>query len=89
VKLSALLPTDCAFWETDETHPQYFNDGANFPSEGVSGRHQNGGIEALFGGTVDYVKLKQWYADVASPTKNRLWCYPNQADGGGPDGHDP
>lgn len=87
VKLASLLPTDCAFWETDEKYPQYFNDGANFPSEGVSGRHQNGGIEATFGGTVDYVKLDQWYADVADTNKDRLWCYPNSADGGGPDGH--
>jgi len=86
-KLSAMQPTDCAFWETDEKHPGYFNDGANWPGEGVSGRHQNGGLQAAFGGAVDYVKLSQWYADVASPDKNRLWCYPGSADGGGPNGH--
>jgi prepilin-type N-terminal cleavage/methylation domain-containing protein len=86
-KLSAMQPTDCAFWETDEKHPQYFNDGANWPAEGVSGRHQNGGIQAAFGGAVNYVRLDQWYADVACTNKNRLWCYPGSADGGGPNGH--
>ncbi|HEY4414533.1 MAG TPA: type II secretion system protein [Verrucomicrobiae bacterium] len=88
-KLSALLPTDCAFWETDERYPEFFNDGANWPLEGVSGRHQNGGIQAAFGGSVDYIKLNRWYADVADTNKNRLWCYPGAPDGGGPNGHNP
>lgn len=86
-KLSTMLPTDCAFWETDEKHPDYFNDGANWPGEGVSSRHQNGGIQAAFGGAVDYVRLADWYADVADTNKNRLWCYPGSPDGGGPNGH--
>ena len=60
VKLTALQPGDCAFWETDEKHPEYFNDGANWPEEGVSGRHQNGGIQAEFGGAVNYVRLNAW-----------------------------
>jgi prepilin-type N-terminal cleavage/methylation domain-containing protein len=87
VKLAAMQPTDCAYWETDEKHPDYFNDGANWPAEGVSGRHQKGGIQAAFGGSVDYVRLDAWNADVACPTKNRLWCYPASPDGGGPNGH--
>ena len=86
VKLSSFQTTDCAIWETDETHPDYFNDGANWPAEGVSGRHQNGGIQAAFGGSVDYVRLALWYNDVAYTGKNRLWCYPGSADGGGPNG---
>jgi len=86
-KLSAMHPTDCAFWETDEKHPEFFNDGANWPGEGVSSRHQNGGIQAAFGGAVDYIKFDQWYDDVAGTNKNRLWCYPGSPDGGGPNGH--
>jgi len=85
VKLTQMRPADCAFWETDETHPEYFNDGANYPSEGVSARHNQGGIQAAFDGSVDYVKLTDWYGDVADMNKNRLWCYPNSADGGDPD----
>jgi prepilin-type N-terminal cleavage/methylation domain-containing protein len=87
MKLAAMRPTDCAFWETDEKHPEYFNDGANWPGEGVSSRHQNGGIQAVFGGSVDYVRLDSWYSDVSSTSKNRLWCYPGTADGGGVNGH--
>jgi len=87
VKLSAMRPEDCAFWETDETDPSYFNDGANWPGEGVSARHNQGGIQAVFDGSVSYVRLNDWYNDVNDTNKNRLWCYPNSPDGGGPDGH--
>ena len=87
VKLAAMKSTDCAFWETDETDPFYFNDGANFPREGVSARHNQGAIQAEFDTSVSYVLLKDWYNDVDDPGKNRLWCYPNTADGGGPNGH--
>ncbi|HEY4414859.1 MAG TPA: type II secretion system protein [Verrucomicrobiae bacterium] len=81
VKLATLRPEDCVFWETDESHPEYFNDGANYPVEGVSGRHSEGGVEATFGGSVDYVKLKQWSEDVKDSNRNRLWCYPNSPNG--------
>lgn len=81
VKLATLLPTDCAFWETDETEPYYFNDGANYPPEGVSGRHLQGGIQAAFDGSVSYVKLEKWYQEVAETNRNRLWCYPGSPDG--------
>lgn len=80
-KLGAMWPEACAFWETDENYPQYFNDGANFPDEGVSGRHLAGGVQALFDASVSYVKTNIWYQDVASPYKNRLWCYPGTTNG--------
>jgi prepilin-type N-terminal cleavage/methylation domain-containing protein len=90
VKLAEMRPTDCAFWETDETDPHNFNDGANYPPEGVSPRHQQGGIQAAFDTSVSYVRLDVWYKDVDDPNKNRLWCYPNSADGGDPvSGHNP
>jgi hypothetical protein len=85
VKLSAFQAGDCAFWETDETHPEYFNDGANFPSEGVSARHLQGGIQAAFDTSVSYVRLDAWYLDEAQTNKNRLWCYPFSPNGGDPD----
>ncbi len=87
VKLTRMQPTDCAFWETDEKHPDYFNDGANWPGEGVSSRHQNGGIQAAFDASVNYVRLNTWRAEVAYANRNRLWCYPGRPDGGGPNGH--
>jgi len=80
-KLGDLKPDDVAFWETDETDPTYFNDGANFPEEGVSARHQNGAINAAFGGSVGYIRLGAWYLQVYDTNKNSLWCYPGSADG--------
>lgn len=81
VKLSSLQPDDCAFWETDEKEPYYFNDGANNPSEGVSARHLQGAIQAAFGGSVGYIKLDKWYDTEADTKKNRLWCYPDSNNG--------
>ena len=81
VKLSAMQPEDCAFWETDEAHPEYFNDGANFPAEGVSGRHSQGGVQGTFSGSVNYVKLKKWYEEEGETNRNRLWCYPGSSNG--------
>lgn len=89
VKLTAMQPGDCAYWEADERYPDYFNDGANVPAEGISERHQNGGIQTEFDGTTSHVRQADWYADVANTNKNWLWCYPGSADGGGPDGHNP
>ena len=84
VKLAQMQATDCAFWETDETEPAFFNDGANYPPEGVSGRHHQGGIQGVFDGSANYVKLTNWYEQVAETNRNRLWCYPNTPDGGDP-----
>ncbi|HXT11470.1 MAG TPA: prepilin-type N-terminal cleavage/methylation domain-containing protein [Candidatus Angelobacter sp.] len=85
VKLSAFQPTDCAYWETDERHPEYFNDGANYPGEGVSARHLQGGIQGAFDSSVSYIRFDTWYGEEAQTNKNRLWCYPFSADGGDPD----
>jgi prepilin-type N-terminal cleavage/methylation domain-containing protein len=81
VKLQQMHADDCAFWETDETHPGYFNDGANNPSEGVSSRHFQGAIQGTFGGSVSYIKLKEWNGYVNDTNRNRLWCYPGSPDG--------
>jgi hypothetical protein len=78
----AEMPTDgIIFWEADERYPIYFNDGANFPYEGVSQRHTQGAITAAFDGTVSYIKFTDWQAMVNSTGKNRLWCNPRSADG--------
>jgi prepilin-type N-terminal cleavage/methylation domain-containing protein len=80
-KLSSLQPSDVAFWETDDKQPRYFNDGANYPKEGVSARHLNGAINAVFGGSVSYIRIDTWYLTVADANKNSLWCYPGSANG--------
>jgi len=81
VKLAAMSPMAAAFWETDESDPYYFNDGANYPPEGVSPRHQQGGIQATFSGAVNYIRFEQWHAEMGDPARNRLWCYPFSPDG--------
>jgi prepilin-type N-terminal cleavage/methylation domain-containing protein len=79
---SQMRPTDCIFWETDENEPWYFNDGANYPPEGVSGRHSAGGVQGVMDGSASYIKLAQWYQDdMTSTNRNRLWCNPNTPDG--------
>ena len=80
-KLQRMQADDCAFWETDERTPSYFNDGANYPGEGVSARHFEGAIQGTFGGAVSYIKLSDWNGFVDDPKRNRLWCNPGSADG--------
>jgi prepilin-type N-terminal cleavage/methylation domain-containing protein len=80
-KLASFMPEDVVFWETDEKNPRYFNDGANFPKEGVSTRHLNGAINATFSGSVSFIKIYTWYFAVADSHKNNLWCYPGSVDG--------
>jgi prepilin-type N-terminal cleavage/methylation domain-containing protein len=80
-KNAAFYPTDMLFWETDESDPGYFNDGASEPSEGFSKRHVRGAIVGLFDGHIQYLKWDQYYRILADPNKNSLWCYPKSPDG--------
>ena len=84
VKLTQMLPGDCAFWETDERDPFDFNDGSSWPYEGVSARHTQGAVQAAFDGSASYIKFTDWYTDVADTNRNRLWCFPGRPDGGDP-----
>jgi prepilin-type N-terminal cleavage/methylation domain-containing protein len=81
VKLGSMSPEAVVFWETDETEPSYFNDGASFPKEGVSARHLQGAINGAFDGSVSYIKFDRWYEEVDQTNKNQLWCYPNSPNG--------
>jgi prepilin-type N-terminal cleavage/methylation domain-containing protein/prepilin-type processing-associated H-X9-DG protein len=73
--------TDMLFWETDETQPNYFNDGASKPTEGFSKRHATGAIVGLFDGHVQFLKYEVYYSILANPAKNELWCWPKSRDG--------
>jgi len=81
VKLGDIAPTAVAFWETDETEPSYFNDGASYPPEGVSARHNRGAANSLFDGSAGFIKFDTWYSEVDETNKNQLWCYPNSPTG--------
>ena len=81
-KMGDMAPDAVAFWETDEEKPKtYFNDGASYPKEGVSARHNRGAINGTFGGSVSYIKFGEWYREVENPVRNRLWCYPGSTNG--------
>jgi hypothetical protein len=78
---TAFKPTDMLFWETDETDPGYFNDGASQPDEGFSRRHNIGAIIGIMDGHVEFIRWQKYYQILADPNKNSLWCYPGSANG--------
>jgi prepilin-type N-terminal cleavage/methylation domain-containing protein len=89
VKASQMLPGDCLLFEADDRSPSFYNDGASWPSEGITARHLNGATQAALDGSSSYVRDDDWADDVAYTGKNRLWCYPLTDDGGDPVyGHD-
>jgi prepilin-type N-terminal cleavage/methylation domain-containing protein len=89
VKISQMQPGDCVLWEGNDREAFNFNDGSSWPSEGISTRHLQGGTQAAMDGSSSYVRVADWKNDVADTNKNRLWCYPNTANGGDPVyGHD-
>ena len=48
-RFTDFAPTDYLFWETGVNNDFWFNDGSNFPSEGIAERHGTGAIiGALF-----------------------------------------
>jgi len=81
LRLEEFAPQAVILWETDEQEPAFFNDGASRPEEGVSLRHDAGALCATFGGAVSYASFVQWYREIGSPERTRLWCYPDSADG--------
>ncbi len=80
-KASSFKATDMLLWETDEKNPNYFNDGASDPSEGLTTRHSQGAILGMMGGHVEFIKWRRYYQILADPNKNSLWCYPGSTTG--------
>lgn len=73
--------SDYLFWETGVNSDFWFNDGANFPSEGIAERHGSGAIIGAFGGHIEFIKTDDYYNLQADPNKNALWCNPLTANG--------
>ncbi|NBR86750.1 MAG: type II secretion system protein [Verrucomicrobia bacterium] len=74
-------PSDYMFWETGVNSDFWFNDGANFPSEGISERHGTGAIIFATGGHVEFIKISDYYTLQADPNKNALWANPLTTNG--------
>jgi prepilin-type N-terminal cleavage/methylation domain-containing protein len=77
----AFQGSDVLFWETGDQNAFWFNDGSNFPSEGISARHISGAVLGLMDGSVSFIKLTDYNAMQANPLKNPLWCNPRSANG--------
>jgi prepilin-type N-terminal cleavage/methylation domain-containing protein len=80
-KASAFLATDMLLWESDDTNPGNFNDGASQPDEGWAFRHNYGAIIGLMDGHVEYIKDKNYAQLVTDPRRNSLWCFPDKPTG--------
>jgi prepilin-type N-terminal cleavage/methylation domain-containing protein len=70
-------PTNYLLWETDEAVPFYFNDGASWPYEGFSRRHNEGATLGAVGGHVVYLKYAVWQKLLYAATPNDFFCGPN------------
>ena len=93
-KITAFKPLTMLMWEDDETQSSYFNDAANYPDEGISGRHGKGATVGLISGSVQSVKVVDWYGNTLAGASgqrgqsippnmlpNQLWCNPATANG--------
>jgi len=68
-------------WQALETNPGDWNDGSSSPDEGITKLHSLGTSVGVVDGHVEYLKTVKFYAEVAIPVKNRLWCNPGRANG--------
>jgi prepilin-type N-terminal cleavage/methylation domain-containing protein len=82
--------SDIILWESDEKGPAgYWNDGANYPREGISRRHNVGALSGTLGGQAEFYKLSDWavmsgdtVTGVPAPTtRTRTWCNPFKDNG--------
>ncbi len=80
-KLADMRGDGIIFYEQDENAPLYFNDGANYPSEGISRRHAIGAIIGNYSGGAQLLNYTNWNTDVADPAKNPAWCAPDTSNG--------
>jgi prepilin-type N-terminal cleavage/methylation domain-containing protein len=83
-RASKFKPDVYIFWETDETNPANWNDGANFPElyEPPTKRHAtNGSIMSCNDGHVEVVSFKAFEEERNKPYRNRLWANPASANG--------
>ncbi|GDY21992.1 hypothetical protein LBMAG56_33390 [Verrucomicrobiota bacterium] len=77
---------DILMWEQDEKQPFYFNDGGNYPSEGISVRHSIGALCGNADGSAEYRRIQDWTSDAVTSqtptqTKNRVWNRTDTATG--------
>lgn len=81
-KVQRFRPDAILLWEGDGSSNigTGFNDGANFPSEGTTARHNHGSSVAAVDGHVDWFTATI-YKRVLAQTPGALWCNPASSNG--------
>lgn len=71
-RFNVFSSSDYMFWETGVNNAFWFNDGSNFPSEGIAERHGTGAIIGAFGGQIEFIKTVT--TTRSRPTRPRTRC---------------
>lgn len=80
-KVSDFRQDSIIFWQALEANPGDWNDGSSNPDEGITKLHSLGTSVGVVDGHVEYLKTVNFYKEVNSAVKNRLWCNPGTANG--------
>ena len=74
--------SDCIlFWQALEMSAGDWNDGSSRPDEGITSMHNQGTTVGRGDGGVEFMKADAFLTEQALPTKSRLFCSPNSANG--------
>ncbi len=80
-RLSQLPGNGIVLWETDEdSGGGFWNDGANFPNEGITRRHFDGATVGRVDGGTEWITFKE-YDEIEQERPGRLWFNPRSEDG--------
>jgi prepilin-type N-terminal cleavage/methylation domain-containing protein len=66
------------FWEAEET---LWNDGASYPSEGLTRRHGAGATLGGIDGHTEWMTHQRYLDEVNREGPGKLWCAPDKDDG--------
>ncbi|MGC9455124.1 MAG: prepilin-type N-terminal cleavage/methylation domain-containing protein [Phycisphaerae bacterium] len=81
LSLDLFKADDVVFWEIDESEEGgFWNDGCNYPHEGISARHTDGAAMAGYDGHAEWILLEQYYEE-EKREPGRLWCDPMSSNG--------
>jgi prepilin-type N-terminal cleavage/methylation domain-containing protein/prepilin-type processing-associated H-X9-DG protein len=81
-RFANLNPVDSiVYWEADEVRLGAGNDLSQFPSEGLSVRHEPGANLSAADGHVDWIQIADFNSMVSDSGRNALWCNPGSASG--------
>ena len=85
-KVANFEPNDVIYWEPDERTPFWVSD-ANYPFEGITTRHSDGGLMGSVGGHVEFIKHVEYFrlsgfnATSGGERPGRLWNNPSSQNG--------